>query len=278
MRQVESWNLRKFANGVTSRLQKGWHFECSVPGWSDVSHDSMPSRRADSHWGDIALRWRFHWCEDWCQRGWQCKSLHQESKKLLPRYTQLRNAVPASAKQPSVSVQTLHDTVVCYGCFLWQDNWTALLNACKEGYHRAVQTLIDHGADIEHKDMVILIFYPVTLFTNSRPKKKCFTWILRSLAPLLLLALQGGWTGLMWACYKGRSEVARVLLENGANCNVKGEVCTWMWSFSMATSAETGVRISREGFSVLSAPHVVFDLGCWSRPHWGCTNVAGQWC
>ncbi len=28
----------------------------------------------------------------------------------------------------------------------------------------------------------------------------------------------------MWACYKGRVEVARVLLENGANCNVKGEV------------------------------------------------------
>lgn len=39
------------------------------------------------------------------------------------------------------------------------------------------------------------------------------------------MMFQGGWTALMWACYKGRTEVARVLLEHGANCNVKGEVC-----------------------------------------------------
>lgn len=35
-----------------------------------------------------------------------------------------------------------------------QDNWSALLNASKEGHHRAVETLIRHGADIEHRDIV----------------------------------------------------------------------------------------------------------------------------
>ena len=28
----------------------------------------------------------------------------------------------------------------------------------------------------------------------------------------------------MWACYKGRSETVEILLENGANPNVKGDV------------------------------------------------------
>lgn len=36
--------------------------------------------------------------------------------------------------------------------------------------------------------------------------------------------VQGGWTALMWAAYKGRVEVAKVLLENGANPNTTGQV------------------------------------------------------
>ena len=36
--------------------------------------------------------------------------------------------------------------------------------------------------------------------------------------------LQAGWTALMWACYKGRTDAASVLLRSGANPNVKGEV------------------------------------------------------
>lgn len=41
----------------------------------------------------------------------------------------------------------------------------------------------------------------------------------------LELQLQGGWTSLMWTCYKGWTEVAEVLLNNHANPSVKGEVC-----------------------------------------------------
>ncbi len=44
----------------------------------------------------------------------------------------------------------------------FQDNWTALLNACKEGHAEAVSALIDHGADIEHRDIVRnFLFYKV---------------------------------------------------------------------------------------------------------------------
>lgn len=33
------------------------------------------------------------------------------------------------------------------------DNWTALLYAAKGGHFEVVQYLLDHGADIEHRDM-----------------------------------------------------------------------------------------------------------------------------
>lgn len=35
---------------------------------------------------------------------------------------------------------------------------------------------------------------------------------------------QGGWTALMWACYKGRTDVVELLLSHGANPNVTGLV------------------------------------------------------
>lgn len=35
-----------------------------------------------------------------------------------------------------------------------QDNWTALICAAKEGHTDICTELLDHGADIEHRDMV----------------------------------------------------------------------------------------------------------------------------
>lgn len=35
---------------------------------------------------------------------------------------------------------------------------------------------------------------------------------------------QGGWTALMWAAYKGCTDVAQLLLEKGANPNITGQV------------------------------------------------------
>uniref|UniRef100_A0A674D940 Kinase D-interacting substrate 220b n=1 Tax=Salmo trutta TaxID=8032 RepID=A0A674D940_SALTR len=44
------------------------------------------------------------------------------------------------------------------------------------------------------------------------------------LCTVIDVVLQGGWTALMWAAYKGRVEVTEVLLENGANPNTTGQV------------------------------------------------------
>ena len=38
------------------------------------------------------------------------------------------------------------------------------------------------------------------------------------------LYFQGGWTPLMWCCYLGYTELVHYLLENNANCNLRGEV------------------------------------------------------
>lgn len=40
----------------------------------------------------------------------------------------------------------------------------------------------------------------------------------------LFFSLKGGWTALMWACYKGRTEVVELLLSHGANPSVTGLV------------------------------------------------------
>jgi hypothetical protein len=37
---------------------------------------------------------------------------------------------------------------------LFQDNWSALLCAAKEGYADICMELLEHGADIDHRDMV----------------------------------------------------------------------------------------------------------------------------
>jgi ankyrin repeat-rich membrane spanning protein len=38
------------------------------------------------------------------------------------------------------------------------DNWTPLLNAAKGGHLEVIEILLDHGAEIEHKDMVGILF------------------------------------------------------------------------------------------------------------------------
>ena len=49
---------------------------------------------------------------------------------------------------------------------------------------------------------------------------RCFISLLSS----LYFSLKGGWTALMWACYKGRTEVVELLLSHGANPSVTGLV------------------------------------------------------
>ena len=39
-----------------------------------------------------------------------------------------------------------------------------------------------------------------------------------------VFSTQGGWTAIMWAAYKGCTDVAQLLLEKGANPNITGQV------------------------------------------------------
>ena len=39
-----------------------------------------------------------------------------------------------------------------------------------------------------------------------------------------IMILQGGWTSLMWACYKGRTSCVEELIKRGANVNIKAMV------------------------------------------------------
>lgn len=41
---------------------------------------------------------------------------------------------------------------------------------------------------------------------------------------MCVFSAQGGWTALMWAAYKGCTDVAQLLLEKGANPNITGQV------------------------------------------------------
>jgi hypothetical protein len=45
-----------------------------------------------------------------------------------------------------------------------------------------------------------------------------------SLSVCVCFTVQGGWSALMWASYKGRVEVAQLLLEKGASPNITGQV------------------------------------------------------
>lgn len=47
---------------------------------------------------------------------------------------------------------------------LIQDQWCALLCAAKEGHADVCIELLDNGADIEHKDMVRMVYSHVAYF------------------------------------------------------------------------------------------------------------------
>lgn len=55
--------------------------------------------------------------------------------------------------------------------------------------------------------------------------------------------VQGGWSALMWAAYKGRVEVAHLLLEKGANPNITGQVRT---AFSSSVTTQVHLEMLRD--------------------------------
>ncbi|CAD6208425.1 GSCOCG00003437001-RA-CDS, partial [Cotesia congregata] len=75
------------------------------------------------------------------------------------------------------------------------DNWTALLCAAKEGHTEVCLELLEHGADLEHRDL-------------------------------------GGWTALMWASYKGHLATVTLFLSRGADVNAHGNyhISSLLWA------------------------------------------------
>lgn len=80
-----------------------------------------------------------------------------------------------------------------------------------------VKELLENSAYIEHRDMV-----------GAKPHGKCRAENgvakPRVNVCVCVCVSQGGWTALTWAAYKGRVEVAKLLLEHGANPNTTGQV------------------------------------------------------
>uniref|UniRef100_A0A8C1K6S5 Kinase D-interacting substrate 220a n=1 Tax=Cyprinus carpio TaxID=7962 RepID=A0A8C1K6S5_CYPCA len=86
-----------------------------------------------------------------------------------------------------------------------ENGQTALMLASEQGSLEIVQELIRRGANVNLDDIV------------SSSSKHTHPVTVR------LLLWTGGWSALMWAAYKGRLEVAHLLLEKGANPNITGQ-------------------------------------------------------
>lgn len=76
------------------------------------------------------------------------------------------------------------------------------MNASKEGHAEVVEALLEAGAQVEHRDIVSGVVCVA-----------CYDCL-----------IQGAWTALVWASYKGWTAAVDVLLRHNANPNVKEEV------------------------------------------------------
>uniref|UniRef100_A0A8C1K5J4 Kinase D-interacting substrate 220a n=1 Tax=Cyprinus carpio TaxID=7962 RepID=A0A8C1K5J4_CYPCA len=85
-----------------------------------------------------------------------------------------------------------------------ENGQTALMLASEQGSLEIVQELIRRGANVNLDDIVS---------SSSKHTQLSDT----------TLDILGGWSALMWAAYKGRLEVAHLLLEKGANPNITGQ-------------------------------------------------------
>lgn len=52
----------------------------------------------------------------------------------------------------------------------------------------------------------------------------CTVVLVKICLNIMYVPTQGGWTALMWAAYKGCTDVADLLLDKGANPNITGQV------------------------------------------------------
>lgn len=99
-------------------------------------------------------------------------------------------------------------------------------------------TPLTHTVNIEYIDVLC---HHIHIHSSLLSDLNTFSANLNSV--LCIYPTQGGWTAVMWAAYKGRTDVAQLLLEKGANPNITGQVlrldklCSIMGSFCCLISA-----------------------------------------
>jgi ankyrin repeat protein len=94
--------------------------------------------------------------------------------------------------------------------------WTALLYAAARGDMDIVKSLIDHGADVN----IVTAYYPTDI---GPPRGQLFTNRVKALLGFDIFAPQEqAWTALILAAEFGQKDIAKVLLDAGANPHVCG--------------------------------------------------------
>ena len=94
----------------------------------------------------------------------------------------------------------------------WQDQWTPLHVACKNGHKDVVLVLLDHGVNVEAQNEVSDFSFDNNNFIYLSTHFEC-----------LYLFWQIQETPLHIACEKGRKDIVSVLLDHGANMEAQNK-------------------------------------------------------
>jgi ankyrin repeat protein len=153
-----------------------------------------------------------------------------------------------------------------------KDSWTSLHWAAFKGRAEVAQVLLDHGANAKLETK----YGETGLHVVSRGE---FESQERGVSAARLLLERGvdanardkgAWTSLHWAAFKGRVEVAQVLLDHGANAKLEtedGETALHIVSRGEYDSQEQGVGVAR--LLLERCMHVnARDKGAWTSLHW----------
>lgn len=97
-------------------------------------------------------------------------------------------------------------------------NCSALMYACQEGYFKIAKYLIEKGADINAKDYQN---FNVLMSAVQSENKELIEYILNSKNLKLNEKNNNGWNALMLACFRGRLDIIKDLIDKGESMNEK---------------------------------------------------------
>ena len=145
--------------------------------------------------------------------------------------------------------------------------WTSLHWAAFKGRVEVAQVLLDHGANakLENKDGETALHIVSRGGFGSQEQGVSTARLLLECGVDVNALDKDGWTSLHWAAFKGRVEVAQVLLDHGANSkleNKHGETALHIVSRGSFDSQEQGVSTAR----LLLERGV--DMNAWDKNGW----------